>query len=65
MHGNGEGTGKSTLGEFFQIDNIIRIPTDGQRCKSTQPIDVEGKSALCVAKDIVDAENVRLRVRLR
>jgi hypothetical protein len=63
MHGDEEGTIKPTLGEFFQADDIIRTPTDGLRCKSTWPIDVEDTSTLCVAKDIVVAENVRLRVR--
>jgi len=62
-HGDEEGTIKSALGELFQVDDIIRTPIDGLRCKLTQPIDVENTSALCEAKSIVDAEDVRLRVR--
>ena len=42
---------------------LITLPNTGLRCKSTQPIDVENTSALCVAESIVDTEHVGLRVR--
>jgi hypothetical protein len=34
-HGDEEGTVKPALGEFFQVDEIIRTPIDGLRCEST------------------------------
>jgi hypothetical protein len=46
VHGDEEGTVKRTLGEFFQVDDIMKTPIDGLRYKSTQPIDVKGTSAL-------------------
>jgi hypothetical protein len=59
-HGDEEDTVKPTFGELFQVDDVIWAPIHGLCGKSTY---VEDTSALCVAKDIVDAEHVGLRVR--
>jgi hypothetical protein len=60
MHGDKESTVKTALGELHKCIDILRIPTNRLRCKSTKLDDVELTSALCETKIIVDTECARL-----
>ena len=63
MHGDKKSPVEAALGELHKCIDILRIPTNRLRRKSTRLVDVELMSTLCKAKIVVDAECARLRIR--